>query len=285
MYIQTIIQELDLDISHCTPVHGGDINSAYCLTGSGKVFFLKVNEAGRYPAMFEKEARGLNALRKATVKSSLHVPATLKYGEVENQQYLVLEWISPGRPAKDFWENFGRSLAKFHQHTNDSFGWAEDNYIGSLLQENTMHENWASFYTHCRIIPLVRELFDRKIFSTKDVNHAEACCAQFGEIFPNEIPALLHGDLWSGNFMTAQDGQAVIYDPAVYYGHREMDLGMTRLFGGFEDRFYQGYHEAYPLEKNWESRLDLTQLYPLLVHAVLFGGHYVAQVRHILQRF
>ena len=284
MSIQTIIQELDLDINHYSPVHGGDINSAYRITGR-KNYFLKLNDAGRYPAMFEKEARGLDVLRNAAGNTSLHIPAVIKHGEVENQQYLVLEWISPGRPAKDFWENFGRSLANLHKHTSDYFGWVEDNYIGSLVQKNTMYENWASFYTHCRIIPLVRELFDRKMFSANDVNHAEVCCGQFGEIFPNEPPALLHGDLWSGNFMSAQDGQAAIYDPAVYYGHREMDLGMTRLFGGFQDRFYKAYDEAYPLENNWESRLDLTQLYPLLVHAILFGGNYVAQVRNILQRF
>ena len=284
MAIQTIIQELDLDIDHYSPVHGGDINSAYCLAGQ-KNYFLKINDAGRYPAMFEKEARGLDVLRNAAGNTSLHIPATIKHGETNNQQYLLLEWISPGRPASNFWENFGRSLAILHQHTSDSFGWMEDNYIGSLVQANTKHENWASFYTHCRIIPLVRELFDRKIFSTNDVNHAEACCAQFGEIFPNETPALLHGDLWSGNFMTAQDGQAAIYDPAVYYGHREMDLGMTRLFGGFQERFYKAYDEAYPLENSWECRLDFAQLYPLLVHAVLFGGHYVAQVRNIIQRF
>ena len=103
--------------------------------------------------------------------------------------------------------------------------------------------------------------------------------------FPIEPPALLHGDLWSGNFLISSNGQAAIYDPAVYYGHREMDIGMTKLFGGFDQRFYDAYNATYPLEKDWEKRLQVTQLYPLLVHAVLFGGHYISQVREIIKQF
>ena len=114
---------------------------------------------------------------------------------------------------------------------------------------------------------------------------AETFCKQLNHLFPSEPPSLLHGDLWSGNYMISSAGYAAIYDPAVYFGHREMDIGMTKLFGGFEQRFYSAYQEAYPMEKNWMQRLPLTQLYPLLVHAVLFGGHYVSSSREIIIQF
>jgi len=114
---------------------------------------------------------------------------------------------------------------------------------------------------------------------------AENLCKRFDELFPDESPALLHGDLWSGNFMVASNGYAAIFDPAVYFGHREMDIGMTKLFGGFDQRFYDAYEEAYPLEKDWKQRLTLTQLYPLLVHAILFSGYYVDKTRTIIKYY
>jgi len=110
-------------------------------------------------------------------------------------------------------------------------------------------------------------------------------CKKSEFLFPEEPPALLHGDLWSGNFKITTEGEATIFDPAVYYGHREMDIGMTLLFGGFDQRFYEAYHEIYPLEKDWKQRIPLTQLYPLLVHALLFGGHYVESVRRIMKNY
>ena len=134
-------------------------------------------------------------------------------------------------------------------------------------------------------MPLVQKLFDGNIFSKKEAEIALHACDKLGELFPAEPPALLHGDLWSGNFMVTQTGVAAIFDPAVYCGHREMDLGMTKLFGGFDQRFYNAYNATYPLEAGWQQRLQLTQLYPLLVHALLFGGHYVASAKEILSYY
>ncbi|MGC4235389.1 MAG: fructosamine kinase family protein, partial [Niabella sp.] len=153
---------------------------------------------------------------------------------------------------------------------------------GGLQQVNTPCKSWADFYTNHRILPLVKTLADAKIFSAKDIKAAESFCASLDGFFPDEKPALLHGDLWGGNYFTTQNGLTSIFDPAVYYGHREMDIGMTRLFGGFSPEFYAGYNEIYPLKNGWEQRLGYSQLYPLLVHAVLFGGHYVSNVREIL---
>ena len=134
-------------------------------------------------------------------------------------------------------------------------------------------------------MPLVKTLFDSGRFSLKDVDNANSFCKNLREIFPAESPSLLHGDLWGGNFLITAPGKAAIFDPAVYFGHREMDIGMTKLFGGFDQRFYDAYNEIYPLEKGWEKRLPLTQLYPLLVHAVLFRGHYISQARAIIKQF
>jgi fructosamine-3-kinase len=196
-----------------------------------------------------------------------------------------LEWLEKGAPKKDMWENFGRGLAIMHKQPQEYFGSNENNYIGSLDQNNDPHKEWHSFYTECRIKPLVKKLFDTGIFSSTDIRDADLLCNSLKTILPIEPPSFLHGDLWAGNYMITSSGYAAIFDPAVYFGHREMDIGMTRLFGGFDQRFYEAYHETYPLEKEWEKRLPITQLYPLLVHAVLFGGHYISEVKHIFSAF
>ena len=131
----------------------------------------------------------------------------------------------------------------------------------------------------------MKKLFDAGDFSATDIRDADLFCNNLKTIFPSEPPSLLHGDLWAGNYMIISSGYAAIFDPAVYCGHREMDIGMTKLFGGFDQRFYDAYNETYPLEKQWQKRLPITQLYPLLVHAVLFGGHYISNVKDIVKQF
>ena len=289
MSLQSIFDDFGLNINRYEAVHGGDINPSYCLYSADAKYFLKVNDANRYPDMFEKELNGLQALANGLPTyeklATLTVPRVIKSGVVQQEQYLLLEWIETGTPKKDFWEGFGECLALLHQKKQSYFGWVENNYIGSLHQYNTNHQSWHLFYTECRIMPLVEILFNMGAFSKHDVTIAESFCKQSDQIFPPEPPALLHGDLWSGNFMITATGDAAIYDPAVYFGHREMDIGMTKLFGGFDNRFYDAYNEVYPLEKDWYKRLPLTQLYPLLVHAVLFGEHYIGSTREIIKQF
>ncbi|MCW3091171.1 MAG: hypothetical protein JWP81_2240 [Ferruginibacter sp.] len=281
MPLQSIIADCGLTVSRYEAVHGGDINRAYCLyTATGK-YFLKVNDHQRYPDMFVKEAAGLLALSE---NSSLTVPQVIKSGTVHNEQYLLMEWLGRGMPKANFWENFGAGLAMMHQHSKPYFGWNEENFIGSLLQKNQQYDTWHSFYIECRIMPLVKTLYSSGAFTNTDISAAESFCNTLENVFPPESPALLHGDLWSGNYMVAENGQAAIFDPAVYYGHREMDIGMTCLFGGFQRQFYDAYNNVYPLESSWHQRLPFTQLYPLLVHAILFGGHYVKKVRDIIVR-
>jgi len=282
MTLQPILDDCGLTITRYEPLHGGDINRAYCLIGNNEKYFLKKNEENRYPSMFEKEADGLQSLQANTI---LKVPGVIKHGRVNNQQYLLLEWIGNGSIKRGFWEGFGAGLAQLHLKKQEFFGWNTNNYIGSLTQNNKIFPSWHLFYSECRILPLVKQLFDQGIFLKQDLLSAELVCKKSEFLFPHEPPALLHGDLWSGNFKITTEGEAAIFDPAVYYGHREMDIGMTLLFGGFAQQFYEAYHEIYPLEKGWRQRLPLTQLYPLLVHALLFGGHYVESVRREMKNY
>ena len=282
MNLQHIFKECDLNVQHYELVYGGDINKAYCLFTSAGKYFLKINDEGKYPGMFSKEANGLDLIRK---NCELVIPQIIKVGVCNQQQYLLMEWLEKGVPQKNMWENFGTGLATMHKQPQKYFGLNEDNYIGSLKQFNDPHNEWYSFYAECRIMPLVKKLFEAGNFSKTDIKNAEFFCKGLKNIFSPEPPSLLHGDLWSGNFLISSTGYAAIFDPAVYFGHREMDIGMTKLFGGFHQRFYDLYNDTYPLEKGWEKRLPIVQLYPLLVHAVLFGGHYISSVKDILKAF
>ena len=271
-----------VQISSVNAVGGGSINSAYGLETNVGKFFVKLNSASRYPKMFEKEALGLKILSEA---AELPVPVVAGFGESHAEAFLVLKFIETGMPSAGFWENFGRALARLHGHTADTFGLDHDNYIGSLTQSNAFHNAWETFFVEERLQPLMGRAFDNKLLDNSDIKAFESFFARMDTLFPKEPPALLHGDLWSGNFMTNRDGEAVLIDPAVYYGHREMDLGMSQLFGGFHRRFYEAYNEISPLASGWEKRLDYCNLYPLLVHVNLFGGSYVHPVKQIIKPF
>lgn len=228
--------------------------------------------------MFQKEAEGLNALRDAT---QLKVPEVIKVGEVEDQQYLLLEWIENESATNRHWINFGQGLAKLHQQRQEYFGWVNDNYIGSLEQVNDKCNTWPDFFIKHRVMPLVKKLHENGSFSKTDLAIAERFCLAAESLFPEEPPSLVHGDLWSGNFIITANYNVALIDPAIYFGHREMDIGMSKLFGGFPQIFYDAYNEIYPLENGWKERLRYSQLYPLLVHAVLFGGHYVSEAKQV----
>lgn len=266
-------------------VSGGDINAAFAVNTMRGSYFLKLNSASKYPLMFQRETEGLAVLQKASL---LKVPKVIATGERETHQYLLLELLQKAAPSGDFWDQFAGGLAQLHRYNHTYSGWHSSNYIGSLVQQNNFNASWSEFYATQRIIPLVKTLLNRGALEMKDVKAAEKLCNNFQHIFPNESPALLHGDLWSGNFMAVKFNNAIVpsvYDPAVYFGHREMDIGMSLLFGGFNARFYNVYNNIFPLEKNWQKRVSLTQLYPLLVHAVLFGGAYISRCRSIVQEW
>ncbi|MEJ8843110.1 fructosamine kinase family protein [Lacibacter sp. H375] len=280
--LENIFQQCGLNDAQAQTVTGGDINQAYKIQTKNASFFLKVNESTAYPLMFQKEADGLEALKKY---SNCIIPDVLKTGVAGNQQYLLLQWIERAAPAKNYYSSLGKSLAEMHLQPHTQFGWPVDNYIGSLPQHNAVKDDWCSFYAMNRIAPLVKVLSEAGLFGNKQQQQAERLYTKLQQYFPNEKPAFLHGDLWGGNHFPNEKGLPVLIDPAVYYGHREMDIGMTALFGGFDHSFYEAYQYHYPLESGWQQRLQLTQLYPVLVHAVLFGGHYTAQASSVLALF
>jgi len=169
--------------------------------------------------------------------------------------------------------------------TNTNFGLDYNNYIGSLHQQNNLHPTWVDFFINERLQPQIKLARDNNEIDSTTILKFENLYKKLDEVFPKEKPALLHGDLWSGNFMSDEKGESVIMDPTVYYGHREMDIAMAKLFGGFDAEFYSSYNEHYPLENGWEQRINVCNLYPLMVHVNLFGGGYLGQVKSILSKF
>lgn len=277
------LKNLDLQIENIFPVKGGDINDTYRIESFNAKYFLKLNTAQNFPQLFEKEAKGLQTIAETGI---LDTPKVIKYGFTNNDfQYLILDWLEKAEPLVDDWENFGRNLAKLHQQTNDHFGWEEDNYIAIILQPNHYKSTWEDFYATNRILPMIKLLSDKKLINQKEVKAAENLCNDLVNIFPSEQPALLHGDLWNGNILPQENGKIAVIDPAIYYGHREMDIAMASLFGGFDDHFFQAYNEVFPLAEGFEDRKQFAQLFPILVHAFLFEGYYIKDVQNILKKY
>lgn len=265
-------------------VSGGDINDAFELgLSDGRSVFLKTN--ARAPrTMFAAEARGLEFLRQAR---ALRIPELLSVSAAdEGPPFLLLEFIRSASARPGFDEQLGRGLAALHRSGAPSFGFSESNFIGRLVQENRPRSSWAEFYRTQRLEPQLR--------AAVAAGHASAAlCRRFEQLFAKlpelvgepEGPARLHGDLWGGNLHVDEQGAPVLIDPAVYGGHREMDLAMMRLFGGFSERVFAAYAEAYPLSNGHRERVPLCQMYPLLVHVNLFGASYLGSLERALSAY
>lgn len=250
------------------PVHGGDINDAFKATlDDGRIVFVK--QHARAPkGMFAAEAAGLEWLREGP----LRVPEVLEVAD----DHLMLEWLDlSGRPEP---RALGRGLATLHALGAPSFGLSRDNFLATLPQDNTAEPDWPTFYVERRLRPLCTRA---KLGVDKQLDALRAKPDLFG---PPEPAARLHGDLWWGN-VAAVGFSPVLIDPAVYGGHREIDLAMLALFGGLPDALIAPYEEAHPLAPQWRERIPLHQLYPLAAHACLFGGGYGTQVVHTLTRY
>lgn len=264
------------------PVGGGDINEAYQIRFSEGRAFLKVNEASRFPEMFRLEADALKSLKR---HSGFRIPETYGWGSLEGKQWLLMKWLDSRPPTGNFWLDFAEKLAYLHWQSAATFGWPEDNYIGSLVQANAQKDSWTEFYAECRLMPMAEKAARAGFFAQGDIQKLEKLINRLPEICPPEPPAHLHGDLWSGNYLCSSDGEPVLIDPAVYYGHREMDLAMMRLFGGFPQKVFDQYEAVYPLTPGFSERVSLWQLFPLLVHLNLFGSAYLGQCRSIIGAF
>ena len=260
-------------------LQGGDINQVYhCITKNNQLV-IKVNIAGKFPNMFEKEKKGLNLLEQSNFK----IPKILSIGSFRKLDYLILEYIKPGKAIN--WKKFGENLANLHLISNDKFGLGYDNYIGSINQINTYENNWLNFYTNHRIIKLTIIARNKNLLNSQDCKKIESICNSFKNIIPNTLPSLVHGDLWSGNLFCSENGLPVLIDPAVYFGHPEIDWAMLDLFGNYPQYSFEIYNEINPLEKGFEERKSIHQLYPLLVHLVLFGRSYYSSVMSKVKRY
>jgi len=276
--LQKIALKNNLKLREVTALQGGSINEVFLLKCDTANFVLKLNDTNRFPNMFEKEAKGLLLLKSS---NSFKIPEILSYGNEENSSYLIMEYITEGSPTSDFWECFAQNLAKLHKKTNTHFGLDHENYIGSLPQLNNFETTASEFYISQRLEPQFKMASDTG-FHFPEINRFYK---NISEEIPNEGPSLIHGDLWSGNYLVSEKKEPVLIDPAVAYAPREMDLGMMHLFGGFPQDVYSMYNKHFPLIEDWQARISLWQLYYLLVHLNLFGSGYFSQVNTIFKQY
>lgn len=279
--IESVINDRIID-THS--VSGGCISDSQIIkTQSGEMYFLKVNYS-QPDDMFIKEANGLKELRKA---DAISVPEVI----LADSNFILLEAIENNSRIKNFFENFGRKFAELHKYKAKHYGFSENNYIGSTPQINIPLENesnnWTEFYFNKRILfqyeLAVKNGYDDSTL-TSLIKRLEN---KFSDILKGseEPPCLLHGDLWSGNFIVDNKGEACLIDPAVYYGHREADLAMTKLFGGFSSEFYKAYNEQFPLIDGHEYRENIYKLYHVMNHLNLFGTGYYNQAISLLKYY
>jgi protein-ribulosamine 3-kinase len=277
---EIINTELNEDLISFKALSGGSINRVYkCSTRQGELV-LKLNKAEQYPLMFEKEEQGLDLLNS----SSFRVPNVLNKGVYQNISYLMLEYVNDqGTTISE--TALGIKLAELHLLSSDSFGLDHDNYIGSIPQINNKKSDWTSFYKSMRLEPLVKKGFDTGHIEKKTLRSFDKLYKELDNLIPIEPPSLIHGDLWHGNIISDENTFPVLIDPAVYYGHREIDLAMLLLFGHISNETMEAYNSIYSLDNHWKKRTDLHQLYPLLVHLIIFGGSYIGSIQKILRRY
>jgi protein-ribulosamine 3-kinase len=280
---QAISEKLGEDFSAHSqrPVGGGCINDAYVISNGASRFFVKLNAAGM-ESMFAAEAAGLQEI---LASKSVYAPAPVCWGTTGSQSYIVMEALDLNGSAGSANSRLGQQLALMHKQSAPGFGWKMDNTIGSTPQPNANNPDWLNFFARSRLgfqLALAEKKgCDRNLVS-KGAELIETMGAFFSDYQPR--PALLHGDLWSGNYGVLASGQPVIFDPAVYFGDREADIAMTELFGGFGRGFFDAYNEAWPLDAGYPVRKTLYNLYHILNHYNMFGGGYQAQALGMVER-
>ncbi|MFT5676989.1 MAG: fructosamine-3-kinase [Paraglaciecola sp.] len=250
-------------------VPDGDSHKAFKISDGKRRFFVKINDKDQL-TNFEAESTGLDHLQKAEI---FRVPKVICLGTVSNHSFLVLEHINMQPGSKQAWFEFGQKLAQLHKlQTQQMYGWQEDNFIGLTPQPNQWQKKWGCFFAEQRI-GFMLQLLSEQGHELADIDHVVDLVKQLltGH---NPTPSMLHGDLWQGNTGFNND-QAVLFDPAFYFGDREAELAMTELFSRFPGDFYHGYEDVWPVDLDYQYRKPVYQLYHILNHALLFGGQYL----------
>jgi fructosamine-3-kinase len=281
--------EIDSQISQVTgnkfhtqqrkSVSGGCINQGYQVSNGEQTYFVKLNQASQ-SQMFEAEFFGLQQM---FTTQTIRIPKPLCWGIADNSSYIVLEWLEMGSGNSKSWQELGKNLAKLHKTTSQQgFGWDLNNTIGSTPQINTWTNNWAEFYTKHRL----GYQFQQALRRGGNFPQHQQLLAVIPQLLADyqPQPSLVHGDLWGGNAGFTSTGEPVIFDPATYYGDREVDIAMTELFGGFPAEFYQGYNQEFPLDSGYNQRKTLYNLYHIINHFNLFGGGYNSQANRMISQ-
>ncbi len=282
---ETLEDRLDVTIDSAATVGGGCIANACRLETDTAPFFLKYGDE-EVARTFPGEAAGLEALGAAD--SPLEVPSVVETASptTDRPGFLIMEWINSGRKGRRFWKRFGEGLAALHRRTADEYGFEQDNFIGRLPQYNEWTDKWPAFFREQRLAPQVEMARDRDRWRSDWERSLEALYRRLPDLLPTTPePSVLHGDLWKGNYMVTAVGDPALIDPATYFGHREADLAMTELFGGYDDAFYDAYRSTWGLEPDYETRRDIYNLYHLINHLNHFGGGYASSVESTLKRF
>jgi len=282
--IEKAIQETTsraFSIESTSTVSNGDINQSYCISGSNQQYFVKINDKKNIE-QFNCEAYSLSKIRQS---EQISCPSVITKGTTGDKSFLVLDYINFKQPDSLDWYNLGQQIAYLLLCTistkNNQFGWTHDNFIGYSIQKNTWQESWSTFFTEQRIAWQLQKLHEKSIH-LGNIDHIVDVCAKVLSDH-KVVPCIVHGDLWQGN-LGVSEHQPVIFDPACYFGDREVDIAMTELFGRIPEDFYLGYQEIYPLNNSYEQRKQVYNFYHILNHANLFAGQYIEQSKAQLQR-
>lgn len=274
--ISECIQQ-DFIYDNIREVKAGDSHTAFKISDGKRCFFVKINKK-IHQANFEAEVEGLAHFKSTQL---FKVPKVICTGVVSNHSFLVLEHITMTRGNEQTWFHFGQALAEMHHtHTQQMYGWQTDNFIGLTEQCNIWKNKWSSFFAEQRIGFMLQLLAEKGHILADIDTVVESVKTLLSGHSPT--PSMLHGDLWQGN-MGFHKSRPVLYDPAFYFGDHETDLAMTELFGRFPESFYQGYNDIWPLAVDYQYRKPIYQLYHVLNHALLFGGHYLESAKITLK--
>jgi fructosamine-3-kinase len=263
---------------------GGSVNTSFRVNfGNGFTHMIKLHAAHDNKDFLEKEVRGLKLLKDTGV---VNIPEIFQNGTYGDYQYLILEYVQPGEVTPSFWENLGRSVGRLHRIKKFVFGLDHDNYMGALSQSNAQGPDWIEFWRDKRLLPQIQIAKTKNTIPPQDLPKWNKLIENIAKFIEPHTPVLLHGDLWKGNFLVGSANKAYLIDPATYYGHPEVDLAMTKLFGGFDDRFYSAYMDENKIDPTWTERIDIYNLYPILIHHnIMKTGNYYKTAIDIVKKY